>query len=92
MMPITITALESGLFSVACDATAARAFGARKKTLASGVVVKLASGKLDFVADGTPHAFDRESALSIAHTIGRYKYGFGDLVFAYTSAPEGFFA
>lgn len=93
MKPIEIRAADGG-YTVHVDSNAAKAYGARSKRgkVCHGAVTRLASGGLDIVADATPAIVSADEAKSLAHLIGRYKLGFGDMVFAYTAAPHGFFS
>lgn len=88
--PIEILELSTGKYAVRVDETLARAFGAKGRKLPHGNVFRGSDGKLD-IGGKAPEGFSLEDAKSVAHRIGRYKLGFGDLVFAYTSAPEGAF-
>lgn len=90
MKPIEIVACDGG-YSVRVNAGAAINYGYRGKKQVSGTVTRMPNGKLDIVWGAEPAIVDAERAKSLAHTIGRYKLGFGDLVFAYTDAPAGFF-
>jgi hypothetical protein len=90
--PITIVAVEGG-FTVSVSAERAKAYGAkrRKRPVNGNVAVGSDGAGLQIVPGLEPLIYDREGALSVAHQIGRYLLGFGDLVFAYTDAPKGFF-
>lgn len=92
MKPIEIRACVGG-FTVHVDGATARAYGAKKrKKPVDGNVCAHPDGSLQIVPGLNPaKVFDRDGAASIAHQIGRYMLGFGDLVFAYTDAPAGFF-
>lgn len=79
---------------VLLDVDAARAYGAKEKSLrgypAGAIVPVTREGKaVDLTVGGAPSAFTKDEAKHIAHMIGRYKLGFGDMVFAYTEErPE----
>lgn len=91
MKPIEIVSVGNG-YTVHVHGDLARAYGARKRRKPyDGAVTRIPSGGLDIVAGAEPAVVDAEQAKSLAHLIGRCKLGFGDLVFAYTSAPAGFF-
>lgn len=61
----------------------------KKKPLPAGPVCRRGR-ELSFEPDGEPGQFSKDEAAHIAHKIGRYMLGLGDLVFSYTAAPTGF--
>ena len=81
------------LYTVQVDHKQASAFGARKRKggPVDGYAFRTSKGQIDFHPEATPVGWTKDEAMHIAHSVGRYMMGFGDLVFAYTSAPEGFF-
>lgn len=92
MKPITISEVQGG-YAINVNWQVAQAYGCKKRKLpVNGNVCKHRDGVgLDIVPGRVPEPFDLETAKSLAHQIGRYMLGFGDLVFAYTDAPEGAF-
>lgn len=88
--PITIRAVDGG-YTVEVSDVRSRAFGAKKrKVQPDGFVSRNAEGAVVIGRLQAPVTLSAEDAKSIAHTVGRYMLGFGDLVFAYTDAPSGF--
>jgi hypothetical protein len=74
------------------DVSSALAYGAKtprikklaKKTSGMVAVSRGADGMLDLVPDGKPAHFTRDEADGLAHKIGNYMLGLGDMVYAYT--------
>lgn len=74
MKPITITK-QGRTYTIAV-----------KSPKLSGAVTQTDSGKLDVVEGAAPHKFaSYADAEHIAHKIGRYKLGLGDMVFSYVT-------
>jgi hypothetical protein len=91
LKPITIERHPEG-YAVFVDARASEQYGARKprgkKARPDGVVVRGPKG-LELKADtADPSFFTAAEAKSVAHYIGRYMLGFGDMVYAYTAAVD----
>jgi hypothetical protein len=83
-------------WEVFLDTGAARRFGARKagmKGLPLDARVPLVRREIDrsleFRQGGTPERFSKSDAEGLAHQIGRYKLGFGDLVYTYVQEERG---
>jgi hypothetical protein len=78
-------------WEVLVDTRAARAFGAKRKSLeglpVSGTVpiVRTGEKKIDLVPGPGAHParFSKGEAEHVAHMLGRYKFGFGDHVYTY---------
>ncbi len=91
--PIQIRAHAQG-YTVHVDGAAAQRYGAKKRKKPIDGNVHIAKGGVGVSIvrglEATPVEMD--TAKTLAHQIGRYMLGFGDLVFAYTDAPEGFWA
>lgn len=89
MKPIEIRETSNGKYTVHVDGPTARAYGAkrRKKPLDGHVRQDGAMLAIDDQQPALECEWDR--AVSLAHQIGRYMMGFGDLVFAYTTYPAG---
>lgn len=91
--PLSIAAVDGG-FTLHFDTEIAKRYGMRqapKNMAQAGCVRVLPDGTLTLRAVvAPPFVFaTHEDAVSTAHTIGRYKMGFGDLVFAYCDYAAG---
>jgi hypothetical protein len=91
--PIIITAFDDG-YCIRVDADAAKRYGAKKrKSVVSGWVVRRGlDNRLDIISEcSEPAVFTADDAKHVAHYIGRYLMGFGDMTFAYADAPTADF-
>lgn len=95
MKPIVLQKVGAK-WEVYLNMPAALAYGAKGKRMdmyphdAMVPVVQAGVGKgLDLVPGGKPAKSTKEKASHLAHHIGRYMLGFGDMVFAYTEERRG---
>lgn len=100
MKPIIIERTEQGHMVLLRGVEVLRAYGVGVKQAGrygdTVVIRDPSSGGLDLKSrkNAVPVAFfSEDDAMHLAHKIGRYKLGFGDLVFAYVDTagftPEG---
>lgn len=85
-----VWACKDGTETVVCREPGGRAFDFNRRAIGLRV------GKRYKPTTMPPGSFTREEAISVAHTIGRYVFQLGDLVYAYAyldnrRAPDDFF-
>ena len=86
--PIEIVAVEGGYNVIAKGAPLLRT--SEGKIDFDRVTAGLKTAKRYKAPVGDVAVFTAEEARSMAHTVGRYCFKLGDLVFSYAAAPAGF--